>query len=450
VRTNRTEATAVVTHEGGPARHITPIQQLTRSLNACLLWEDTFYEDGASIADRIYEATLKVSPEEAAALAVKARGEMNLRHAPLMVAVAMVDSAKHRALVSKTLAGIIQRPDELGEFLSLYWKVGKERHGKDKRPLAAQVKRGLALAVGQFDAYQLAKWKGAEKSAVKVRDVLRLVHPKPISDEQAATFKGIIDGTLEAPDTWEVALSAGGDKRATFERLMSEKALGGMAFLMNLRNMVAAGVPVGTMAGYAEAIKFRRVLPYRFIVAERHAPAMSAALEKAMLATLDGEEKGAGKTLILVDVSGSMQDTLSNARGKPSESTRLDAAAALAIHAREVFPDCRVYTFSTSLVEVPNRRGFGLRDAIVSSQPHGGTLLGAAVTELNKQEYARLIVITDEQSADRAPNPIQGAHGYMMNVAPYENGVGYGPWVNITGFSAQAVRYILASEAEAL
>ena len=41
------------THEGAPAKRITAEAQLRRSLMACMLWEDTFYEDGVSIAERI-------------------------------------------------------------------------------------------------------------------------------------------------------------------------------------------------------------------------------------------------------------------------------------------------------------------------------------------------------------------------------------------------------------
>jgi 60 kDa SS-A/Ro ribonucleoprotein len=35
------------THEGAPARNISPELQLRRSVLACLLWESQFYEDGA-------------------------------------------------------------------------------------------------------------------------------------------------------------------------------------------------------------------------------------------------------------------------------------------------------------------------------------------------------------------------------------------------------------------
>jgi len=58
------------THEGAPARHISPELQLRRSVLACLLWENQFYEDGVEIAGRIAELVPKVAAETVAALAV--------------------------------------------------------------------------------------------------------------------------------------------------------------------------------------------------------------------------------------------------------------------------------------------------------------------------------------------------------------------------------------------
>ena len=82
-----------------------------------------------------------------------------------------------------------------------------------------------------------------------------------------------------------------------------------------------------------------------------------------------------------------------------------------------------------------------MRDAIVSSQPHGGTELGKALTDLRAEtRYDRLIVITDEQSHDRVPPP--QAKGYVINVASFRNGVGYGAWTHIDGFSEAVFQYI--------
>ena len=71
------------THEGAPARHISPEMQLRRSVLACLLWEGQFYEDGVEIAGRIAELVPKVAAEKVAALAVEGRERRKLRHTRL-------------------------------------------------------------------------------------------------------------------------------------------------------------------------------------------------------------------------------------------------------------------------------------------------------------------------------------------------------------------------------
>src|SRR5215472_12271720 len=106
------------THEGAPARHISPELQLRRSVLACMLWEDQFYEDGVAIAGRIRELVAKVPPDKVAALAVEAREKMKLRHAPLLLVREMARLASHRHLVAETLYQVIQRADELSEFVA--------------------------------------------------------------------------------------------------------------------------------------------------------------------------------------------------------------------------------------------------------------------------------------------------------------------------------------------
>src|SRR5499427_2267846 len=64
------------THEGAPAKHISAEQELRRSVLACMLWEDQFYEDGVAIAGRIRELVPKVAAEQVAALAVETREKM--------------------------------------------------------------------------------------------------------------------------------------------------------------------------------------------------------------------------------------------------------------------------------------------------------------------------------------------------------------------------------------
>jgi hypothetical protein len=428
----------VFTHEGAKGKAFTPEQELRRTLMNCMLWEDQFYEDGVSIADRVKALVPQVAPEKAAALAIEAREVMKLRHAPLLVAREMARHEKHRVLVADTLARIVQRPDELTEFLAIYWAdaLGPMQQRK-KQPVSAQVKKGLARALTKFDAYQLAKYD--RDGAVRIRDVLFLTHAKPRTDGQAALWKQLVDGTLAAPDTWEVSLSGGKDKRATFERLIAEKKLGGLALLRNLRLMQQAGVGRKTIADALVAMRTDRILPYRFIAAARYAPDFEPELQDAMLKSIKDHVRLKGRTKLLIDVSGSMDAPLSG----QSEMTRLEAACGLAILAREICDEVSIFTFSEKVVKVPPRRGFALRDAIVSSQAHSGTWLGKAVARID-QTGDRLIVFTDEQSHDEVPAP--KGRGTLINVASYQRGVGHGPWLRVDGFSEAVIAWVAAQE----
>lgn len=427
------------THEGARAKRFTPEAELRRTLMNCMLWEDTFYEDGVSIAERMAKLVPAVAPEKVAALAIEARETMKLRHAPLLIVREMARHEKHRVLVADTLARIIQRPDEMTELLAIYWAdaLGPLEQRK-KRPVSAQIKKGLARALTKFDAYQLAKYD--RDGPVRIRDVLFLVHAKPKDASQEKVWKALVDGTLSSADTWEVSLSAGKDKRESFERLIADKKLGSLALLRNLRLMQNAGVERATIAGALGEMRTDRILPFRFIAAARYAPDFEEELESAMLKSIKGYTRLAGRTRLLIDVSGSMDAPLS----MQSEMTRLEGACGLAILAREVCDSVEIFTFSEKLVKLPPRRGFALRDAIVASQPHYGTLLGQAVAETDRKGD-RLIVFTDEQSHDRVPAP--KARGVIINVASYQHGVGHGPWLRVDGFSEAVIGWIAAQEA---
>jgi hypothetical protein len=402
--------------------------------------EDQFYEDGVSIADRIGKLVALVEPETVAAMAIGAREDMKLRHAPLLLVREMARHEGHKALVAATLERIVQRPDELTEFLAIYWADALGPMQQRKRAaVSAQVKKGLAHALTKFDAYQLAKYD--RDGAVRIRDVLFLTHAKPKDATQEKVWKELVDGKLAAPDTWEVALSGGANKRETFERLIAERKLGALALLRNLRGMLAAGVKKQAIARALEDMRTDRVLPYRFIAAAQHAPDLEPELEHAMFRAIEGHARLPGQTRILVDVSGSMDAQIS-AR---SEMRRLDAACGLAVLAREICEDVEIFTFSNEVKKVPPRRGFALRDAIVKSQPHGGTELGKAVAQVD-QKATRLIVFTDEQAHDPVGAP-KGL-GYMVNVASYQHGVGHGPWRRIDGFSEKILDWIIAMEGD--
>jgi len=440
------------TAEGAKASRISLLEELERTLMGCLLWEDAFYEDGISISERIKELVMTIPDNEAVAnLAIRARNDMNLRHAPLWVARWL---AKKGYIDTDCLLDIIiQRPDELTEFLALYWKDGKE-------PLSKKVKTGLAKAFTKFNEYQLAKYN--RDADVKLRDVLFLCHAKPKDKEQEKLWKKLIDNTMTIPDTWETNLSAGKDKKKTWERLMKEKKLGGLALLRNLRNMEQEKVDTSLIKKSIESMNTERILPFRFITASRYAPKLEPELETAMFKCIEDHPKLPGKTILVVDTSGSMYG-YGNV-SKKSELTRVDAAAALAMLIREIAEEPVVYAtagndstriHATKLL--PPRKGFALRDLIagnslMSQIGGGGIFLTQCMQYIyDKEIWAdRVIVITDEQDCDYNYSPEKalafGHNNYIINISVEKNGIAYRKWTHINGFSEKIIDFILAYE----
>lgn len=446
MRTNTPTRHAARTHEGGRADpHVAPLDELRRLVMTCLLFERSFYSSGLDLAERIAELVHMVQPREAVEVAIEARNQMRLRHVGLWV-LRHVLNHPHRvpaagAMIVDAFQQVIRRPDELGEFMAMY-----ESSGGNTARMPSVAKRGIASALQQFDEYQLAKWDRAAKW--RIRDVIRMAHPRPKNTEQSDLWRRATRGELATPDTWEVALSSGADKRATWERLIAGKRLGQMALLMNVRNMVAAGVRPEVIG---QAILDRSgpagvALPFRYLTAARHAPALAADLSRAMLASIPRHPQWPAGTVVLVDVSGSMAARLSGR----SETTRMDAAAGVAVLIRHRSAAPRILTFSNHLVEVPNHEGIPLAAAILQSQPHIGTALVQSIQAAMGQipGATRMVVITDEQAmwyAGTMPPPPPGG-GVIVNVAPERPAlpVTQAGWLRVNGFSDRVVEYIEA------
>jgi len=432
---------ALSTHEGGEGFLLSPLEQLQRTVMSCMLWENNFYEDGQSVADRIVEYAGKVTRDELIVTAITARNNMHLRHVPLLLLSVLADKHRGSGDVAEAFPHVIQRADELAEFLAVYTNYKKQPIGDC---ITHGIRKGLANAIHNFNAYNLAKYNRA--GSFKLRDVIRLAHPRATDKQEADTFSAILKGTLKSPDTWEVALSSGKDKKETFERLLREGQLGYLALLRNLRGMTNAGVDTVLINKAILARKgAERVLPFRYVAAWRAAPQFSYALNQAMLDALQDMPAWEGLTAILVDVSGSMEAPLS----AKSDLSRMDAAAALAI----LVPGKSViYTFSMSCVRVGdvhlrNDRGLAEIEPIIRSQGHGGTYLSQALETLRRQgPFHRLVLITDEQ-ASWGDYPAIARHSYCINVGVYKNGIGYGEgWVHINGWSEHVLRFIAEHE----
>lgn len=425
----RTELNAV----GTAVRDIPANQRLMRLTLAHMLFEDQFYVDGKTSAQELQAAVKAASPQFVLNLASVARTKFKLRHVPLFL---IREAIRQGYATADDINAVIQRPDEMGELLAIYNKEGK-------RPLSHQLKKGLAKAFGKFNEHALAK-NDKNSAAYSIRDVMFMVRPKPVDEAQAALFKRIANKQMATPDTWETQLSAGADKKATFERLMDENKLKALAFLRNLRLMTEAGVDESKIREYGKTLDVKDVLPFRFLAAARIMPKFEDMLEQMMFKACEGMQKLPGKTRLLVDVSSSMYTPKVSAK---SDLTRQDASLALAILCREICEEVEIYSFSGQALRIAPRRGFALADAIKTSQGCSGTQMARSIRETDGK-FDRTIAITDEQTYDVMSAPKGHNKAYIINVGAYKNGVNHDKWTTITGFSEAVLEYIKAMEAE--
>lgn len=265
------KAPAETNFHGTKVNRLSPLHQLRRTCAACMLFEDSFYQDGNSLYKQMRALITQCDPVEVGKLALYLRGEGGLRHTPLALVRELLRHPKRHPKMALLIRDVIQRADELAEFVALYWREGK-------RPFTKQMKRGLSWAFQKFNEYQLAKYD-RDSREVKLRDVLMLCHAKPkdVTDEMSKFDKQarrnlgedktidrvftpgellygkLMYAQLETPNTWEVRISAlpktqHKERREIWIELLTpdtkgRRAMGYGALLRNLRNMVSDGVP---------------------------------------------------------------------------------------------------------------------------------------------------------------------------------------------------------------
>jgi hypothetical protein len=459
------------TYEGAPAFARDAKSELFLLAVANMVGEQTFYETAADRDSRYQQLARRVAVEDAGwtcDFLGWLRGDGSMRSAALVGAVEAVKARLGRKFDGTTtnrslVSAVLQRADEPGELLA-YWM---SRYG---RAIPKPVKRGVADAVRRLYTQRALLKYDTASHGFRFGDVVDLVHPAPAADKpwQGDLFQHALDrrhhrdkvipeglSTLrasaglrraaaddptvlldpvrlpEAGWTWEDALSLAGstmDKSKLWIALIP--SMGYMALLRNLRNFDEAGVPddiaalvAARLADPAQVARSRQ-FPMRFLSAYRAAASLrwAHALGRALTASLSNVPVLAGRTLILVDVSGSMQGCMS-AR---SELTYADAAGVFgAALAMRTDPTLVWFNERSGRVNVPVG-GSLLRLVEAIPPPDGGTFTAAAV-ERWYARHDRVVIVTDEQahyggqkSVDAAVPPHVPV--YTWNIAGYRRG----------------------------
>lgn len=306
---------AVRNPEGGLAFRPDPRLELYLRACTCLI-EDRFYSKAADQLRELRAVIHQCDRSYVLKLANYARNEMHLRTLPMILlaeASTMHSGSTNEAKsdVRHYVPKIVRRADEPGELLA-YWISTLGAGTKAKLPNA--LKKGLSDALTRFDEYQLAKYNRA--AAVRLKDVLMLVHAKPDTPERAWLYKRVLEDKLATPDTWEVAISTQGSRAETWNAIAPK--MGIMALVRNLRNFEQHDAQDAMLHAIGvitdpERVRASKLLPFRWLAAEREVQSqvLKDALREAMNLSLANVPVWEGSTAIFVDLSGSMSSPLS-------------------------------------------------------------------------------------------------------------------------------------------
>lgn len=428
--------------------------------------QNTFYESAKNRDDRFAALCQKVAVADSVWFGKFVgwlRNEGQMRSASIVAAAegakALLDAGVMNGAPRALVASSMARADEPGEFLA-YWQ---SKYGKNY-PQA--IKKGVADAAARlYNEYSLLKYD-TESKGFRFADVIQLTHTKAdgkkndlfqyalnrrygndveiadslemIKNRKALMAlqgdyspKRMIQNTeyaqtvfKKAGMTWEAVagwLQGPMDKKA-WEAVIP--SMGYMALLRNLRNFQQAGISSSVLdsvlikLGDSEEVAKSRQFPFRFLAAYQANKGnleIMAVLEKALRASLSNVPSLSGRTLILVDRSGSM--FWSN--DKSMDLTLADQAAifgsAVALRAE----DATLIAYGSSSHEVSFRKGDSVLPMLDKFGDLGGTATSAAISRWYSG-HDRVILITDEQyNSGSAPKVPANVPMYTWNLGGY-------------------------------
>ncbi len=475
-RTRSTDAQRTTNFEGAEAYQPESPELGLYKVVVNNLLEDNFYEsdeDRLRKLVRRFDAAADEDPEFVLKLAAYARTELYLRDVSNLLLVLAAQHEEAKTYVREYAPRVIRRADELTTVTAMQLEL----FGK---PIPKPLKKGLADSFHEFDRYQFAKYDNRNR-AVKFRDVMNLVHPKPETPEEDEVFERLVLGDLDdhpevqpldPPETWEVVISEKGNTPEAWREVLPKMGL--FATIRNLRNMLAAGLDGAEILTEEdlEYVSDSMLYPFRFYQAYEAVTTAGVAdehterwLSRAVDATATNLPDDLGNTFVAVDLSGSMDSRLSGR----SEMTYLEIASFFGAVLQAQGADVGVFasdfdTVSTHTDTPTLERARKIRDQRVG----GATNAWLAFQHLveNAAEYDRVVVLTDMQVWDSTWGSDESvrewftryrdavapdASLYMVDLQAYGDLAtpeGHDGVYNISGWTADIVEFVVSAERE--
>ena len=448
-----------VNKAGGQAYSLSVKQKLVTLVLSSFL-KDVNYSTGNEQLKELKELCECVEPRFLAKLALYARNEGNMRSVSHVLAGEVAKRVKGETWTKEFFNKVVSRVDDMNEILSYYFsdKIKDKKH----QPIPNAMLKGFKKAFNKFSEYQLAKYKSENKS-VKLIDLVNLIKPK--SSEKNGTIlvsledwkktkskkevvlknnmveldsiTALVYGFLKSHDTWESELSKVGQevsqldlntfekekllkekKAKVWENLIESKKIGYFALLRNLRNIIQQAPDIIPSACKLlidqELIEKSKVLPFRFLtafdeiekiedVSSTIRTQINVALNKALDLSLKNVPVFEGKTLIVVDVSGSMQ-------GKPSNIASIFAS----VMYKSNYENSDVMLFDTRS-KMLTLNPLDSTTTLINSFRYngGGTDFKCIFTNLNTA-YNRIIILSDMQGWVSYDTPVEKFNKYKQ------------------------------------
>ena len=392
---NATNTIKTTNKEGHVAYSMTDRSKLVTQVLTSFFQESKFYGDNTADMIATIQRVIKQDADFVSRLAVFARRVFNMRSVAHVLTAYLAHEPEGKSYVKKTIKGITLRGDDATELMAFYLST----FGK---PIPNSLRKGIEEVFAGFDEYTLAKYKGEGKS-VKMRDLLCLCRPAPRDDAQSAMWKRLLEGKLETPLTWETQLSANGNTKETWEKLIASGKVGYMGLLRNARNIINAQPDniekFWLTIENPEAVKRSKQLPFRFLSAYKQVGSIAGsrgldALESAVEASTANLPHLPGTTVIAVDVSGSMSSRVS----EKSDIECVEIGVMLGLIANRICDNSIFYTFDTRIgqIQLPRRADI-LSNISRIAAAGGGTNMGLPFEAMMQQKVKadRIIVISD-------------------------------------------------------
>lgn len=429
INTKKT-GTKVQNRAGGVGYSLSPKMELVMGVINSFV-KDKFYASADSETERIIALARNTDPLFVAKTAVVARDMFGMRTITHILSPVVWETGRGSEWLKRFYDKIVVRLDDMLEIAAAHI----EMHGK---PLPHAMRKGFAKAFDRFDGYAIAKYKSTSKK-ISLVDIINLVHPVP-TNRNAEALTQLVAGNLKNTDTWEAKVSgAGADQSAKTEAWKDMILSGSMGYMALLRNCHNIAKHVDDDEVFNEflnqlsngkRIQKARVMPYRIVTAAEQLDkwedvpvsrktSIYRALVSAMDAACAGIKKLGGKSIVVLDQSGSMEYVFKNASMMTAIIQNTQKADVLKFNDRA---EWWVPKYKSVLENA---------DAIFASFRGGGTSYESAFNLFMDKKYDRIFVISDMQTWDDRYdfNPANmyreyvGKHGpvklYMFDVSGY-------------------------------